>query len=183
MEHKQKKNKTGFLVAMMVLVGFPLLAMYYMNKGVRYRKNLFAQLEDYGQIANLSKDANTFQGKVVAIYFLDGSDAAREALTKMHDQFDNRQDVLFFVDGNYPIEDTAQIKTLSPSGKEDLAKALPAADSNLKGKGFLMDREGHLRKQYDLSQDADIQLFVRQLALFLPPKKTPKAELKRETEK
>jgi len=87
------------------------------------------------------------------------------------------------VGGQHSILDTAQVWDLMPSGKEILAKALNESANELDGSGFLMDRKGHLRKRYDLSNQEDIELFVRQVALLLPPKKTPKTELKREIEK
>ena len=180
---KKKKNNVGFLVAMMVLVGFPMLAMYYMNKGVNYRKNLFKQFDDYGQIEKISNNSKSLDDKVILIFLVDGSDAAKQALTKMHSQFDNRKDVIFVVGGQHSILDTAQVWDLMPSGKEILAKALNESANELDGSGFLMDRKGHLRKRYDLSNQEDIELFVRQVALLLPPKKTPKTELKREIEK
>lgn len=167
----------------MILVGFPMLAMYYMNKGVNYRKHLFDQFEDYGQIEKVSNNGKSIDDKVILTFFVDGSDAATQALTQMHSQFDNRKDVIFVVEGGHGIQDTAQVWDLMPSGKSIFAQALKVNPSELKGAGLLMDRQGHLRKRYDLSSREDIELFVRQVALLLPPKKTPKAELKREKEK
>jgi len=180
---KNKKNIVGFVVAIVVLVGFPMLAMYYMNKGVNYRKNLFDQFEDYGQIKKVSNNGKSIDNKVVLTFFLDGADGTRQALTQIHDQFDNRKDVIFVVAGKNTIQDTAQVWKLMPTGKDVFAKALQVPVNELDGSGFLMDRKGHLRKRYDLLKRGDIELFVRQIALLLPPKKTPKAELKREIEK
>ena len=180
---KNKKNNVGFLVAVMILVGFPMLAMYYMNKGVNYRKKLFNQFEDYGRIEKLSNNGKSMDDKVILTFLVDGSDDANKALTQMHSQFDNRKDVIFIVSGQHAIQDTAQVWDLMPSGKEILAQALKAPAKELGGAGFLMDRKGHLRKRYDLTKKEDLELFVRQVALLLPPKKTPKAELQREPEK
>lgn len=181
--NRNKKNNIGFLVAIMVLVGFPMIAMYYMNKGVNYRKDLFDKFEDYGQIEKVSNNGKSLDDKVILIFLLDESSATKNALTQMHSQFDNRKDVIFVVDGDHDIQDTVQVWELMPTGKDAFAKLMKVPENELKGSGLLMDRKGHLRKRYDLGNQEDIELFVRQVALLLPPKKTPKAELKREIEK
>ena len=183
MEKKRKKNNIGFLVAIMILVGFPMLAMYYMNKGVNYRKDLFNQFEDYGLVEKLSGDSLNTDGKVLLAFFVEGAEEAQKAFVSMHSQFDNRKDVLFMVEGLSRIQDTTQVFEMMPSGKAIFSKALKISPDELAGAGLLIDRKGHLRKRYDLSSRKDVELFVRQVALLLPPKKTPKAELKRETEK
>ncbi len=167
-------------MVLVVLIGFPLVAMYYMNKGVRYRKALFAQLDDLGEFR---ARPDSTEGQVLAIFFLDKESADREALTQMHHQFDNRQDVIFYVDGDYALVDSSQMLPLTDADQLAVTTALGLPYSALKGSGFLVDRKGHLRKRYDLSNKDDVQLFVRQIALFLPPKKTPKPKLQRETEK
>ncbi len=180
---KKKKNNVGFLVAILILVGFPMLAMYYMNKGVNYRKDLFNQFEDYGLAQTLSGDSINSGENVLLVFFVEGAADAQKALVSMHSQFDNRKDVIFMVEGIHGIQDTAQVLGMIPSGKRVFAKALNISPDELPGQGLLIDRQGHLRKRYDLTNRKDIELFVRQVALLLPPKKTPKAELKRETEK
>ena len=180
------KKVFGSFLAMVVLVGFPLVAFYFVNKGVRYRKDLSKSLEDYGLIEPFQKrfaagKVLSTAGNVTVLCFPTANTS--KFFTQLHDQFDNRTDVIFIVNGIDGIEDTVQVWDFPQDRQADLAEALSELKPTFSGEGYLINREGRLVKKYDLTDKDDNQLFVKHIGYFLPPKKTLKAELIRETEK
>ena len=99
-----------FVALAILLIGFPAGSWYYLQKGLDQRKAIFNELKQLGQLRpyalNLqnadSLEFTELAGKVKIVGFVEGSSPADagmqgNALQLLHDQFDNRDDVLFLL--------------------------------------------------------------------------------------
>ncbi|GEM_PF-5827170 len=161
---------TAYLIAFAILVGMPFLGLYYVHKGVRYRKDLFAQMKDYGAVAPFGLGDSTSAGRVVVVFFRQGAPVTDSIIASVHRQFDGRQDVLFFTDVPADVAmDSLQIAPLPPDRAAMLRAKVPGKD--LHAAAALIDPDGHLRRFYDLTREDEVHLLVRQTGLFLAPRK------------
>jgi len=212
----RKQNKTirliiATLILLLVLVVLPLGSWYYLNNGLNYRLTTMGELKEFGKLSGLTYP--TFAGKNVQDADLQGkvtvanvinlqdeqlSNTFGNVLEKLHDQFDERQDVLFLIHvtdtskinmevfaTRYKLDDYAQCQFI-PTDAAMLQHLQPnyyiSADS-LQTHFTLVDTKSMVRKHYDVRDEAQVKRLVEHIALLLPLRKKEEITLKRELEK
>ncbi|HMO38030.1 MAG TPA: hypothetical protein PKC76_01535 [Saprospiraceae bacterium] len=196
-----------------LLVILPLGSWYYLQTGLEYRKAAMSELQDYGKVPPLQlvrHDGDTLHqeamlGKIVLAAFLDLQAAGQtartgELLAKLHDQFDERQDVAFLIHlldatatkqgiddfaANYTLQDSLQCYFLTGDAEamRTLAREVYKIDDEKLDNYFaLADTKGMVRRQYDTRQPADMTRLVEHIALLMPKQKDRPAAGRRRTE-
>lgn len=97
-------------ILFLLLVGLPIGSWYYLRTGLEYRKEVMADLDDYGKLPTISLE--TFSGRVlnnqdvakkmIIATFLDFQNKEMTSqsgawLERLHDQFDERGDLAFLI--------------------------------------------------------------------------------------
>lgn len=198
----------------LVLLGFPAISWYYLNTGLDYHKGAMAELGDHGALPLFERTnydgtpLNTadLHGSIVIASVYDLAQTALseqfgQAFSKLHDQFDERRDVLFlsvvgadstlipaFIE-KYELADPEQcyffatpeeaMKTLAQSGFR-----MP----ELQGAGSpfiaFADTASVIRNYYDVRDADKLKRLVEHTALLLPHiKDRDELYFKREKEK
>ncbi len=191
----------------LLLVGFPAISWYYLRTGLDYRMEALGELGDLGKIPGFEltnyneKEVSKadLKGKVVVASFLslDASESTSlkgKYLEKLHDQFDERKDVVFvnyLVEGEidtttakaaafaeaYKLSDPNQCYFLegTPDQIRALATeggfALPMAEGMaLVDNPFMIlaDTSLTVRKIYDVREPSQVSRLVEHIALILP---------------
>ncbi|MFN7116680.1 MAG: TlpA family protein disulfide reductase [Saprospiraceae bacterium] len=199
------------LVLLFVLVILPLGSWYYLRNGLNYRVTTMSELNNYGKLPDFSYNTvvNTqvqtadLQGKVAVANVLDLKNEALSAtwgtmLEKLHDQFNERNDVRFLIyvtdtarttiesfTTKYKLQDYEQCYFIPADA--DVIKKLPldhhiGADSLLTHL-TLVDTKGMVRKHYNVQDQAQVKRLVEHMALLLPLQKREEISLQREPEK
>lgn len=194
----------GLLLFLVVLPGG---SWYYLKSGLDYRRAVLKDLSDYGPVPGAtfasqnSELVAALPGKVLVSAFVpDANSSAADQqgalLKKLHDQFDEREEVLFLAHladstsgfaQKYQLTDTAQCFFVLHS-REDL---LAAAEKEYKlptGADpaswiVLSDIQGNMRRQYDVSQPEEVKRLVEHIAMLMPVAKREKVMVRRDAEK
>ena len=192
----------------LLLVLFPAGSWFYLQRGLNYRLAALEELKDLGRLpADLAYvnqsgsiiDTAFLQGKVLIAGVLSGDrqqdQPIVDRLRKLHEQFDQRDDVLFL--SHLPerepaallaeaealgIRDTAQWMLLAtPEGQlESLRAAYHLQNLN---EVCLIDTTLMVRKVYRTSENADMGRLVEHIALIMPFVAERELIFKREKEK
>ncbi|MCB0627114.1 MAG: hypothetical protein KDC43_25180 [Saprospiraceae bacterium] len=192
----------------LLLVLFPAGSWFYLQRGLNYRLAALEELKDLGRLpADLAFvnqsgsiiDTAFLQGKVLIAGVLSGDrqqdQPIVDRLRKLHEQFDQRDDVLFL--SHLPerepaallaeaealgIRDTAQWMLLAtPEGQlESLRAAYHLQDPS---EVCLIDTTLMVRKVYRTSENADMGRLVEHIALIMPFVAERELIFKREKEK
>jgi len=210
------RNILQMLALLLFLVVLPLGSWIYLRNGLDYRLEALEELRDYGSIApfelpTYKQDTVApaiLQGKLVVASFLDFSDEALtrrtgEYLNKLHEQFDERPDLLFLqhvlddpggeriqaFELEHRLNDQDQCLFLvDPSGDMEARVRIayrfseaPAAP--IPAQLVLADTTLTIRHYYDLRNEAEIKRMVEHIAIILPRVEERDLVFKRETEK
>ncbi len=104
---RKQRNILNFLALLFLLIILPVAALYFLDLGVDYRKELLAELDDHGQVPEFSLVSvtgdtvteNTLKNHIVLANFMDitqeYSDLKASKLKKFNEQFGDREEVLF----------------------------------------------------------------------------------------
>ncbi|MFM9949794.1 MAG: hypothetical protein ACKV1O_17795 [Saprospiraceae bacterium] len=208
------KDKIQILALTAILIVFPAVSWYWLSMGLDYRKTAKAELKDLGPLPE--ETWRNYTGKMLSKADLEGSfviagvyDLAQPALSghfgrefsRLHDQFDDRKDVLF-------LSVVGQDSTLIPAfvkeyGLTDTTQCFffaTTADAmkNLAQTGFRMlgldgatspyiafaDTSSVIRNYYDVRENAQLKRMVQHISLLLPMSKSrDELRFKREAEK
>lgn len=199
------------LILLFLLIVLPLGSWYYLKNGLDYRMTTMSELKQFGTLPNFSYTTFSnatiatpnLQGKVAVVNVLDlqNEQLSRTLggiLERLHDQFNERQDVYFLIHvmdtskttienfaRQYQLQDDTQCYFI-PTSAANLA-VLPAnyhlsADS-LYSHFTLVDTKQMVRKHYDVQDEAQVKRLVEHLALLLPLQKREELTLQREREK
>lgn len=204
------------LALLLFLVVLPLGSWFYLRNGLDYRLQALEELGDHGVIAPFelstykrdTLDRKDLEGKLVVASFLDFSDEAMtrrtgEYLNKLHEQFDERPDVLLLqhvlnpadagsiqaFELEYRLDDPDQCFFLV--GEED-DRAAPvrdmygleaAASVPLNAQLVLADTTLTIRRYYDLRNEQEVRRMVEHIAIILPRIEERDLVFKREREK
>lgn len=216
---KQRRKVLQILALLLLLVAFPAISWYYLQIGLDYRLDTMDKLGDYGKIPafelitykldTLDRE-DTESNMIVASFFdLDNESLRRsfgENLGKLHDQFDDRNDLLFLQHLLSDVPSAEEISTfeikyeLSDEEQcyffvggqpplEQLAREgyrLPLEqDPELAENPYLVlvDTTGTIRRYYDVRKSEEVKLLVEHIALLLPRQKERDLVFKREQEK
>ncbi|GJM33183.1 MAG: hypothetical protein DHS20C18_21840 [Saprospiraceae bacterium] len=189
----------------MLLIGFPAISWYYLRTGLDYRMEALSELDDLGKIPGFEltnynqlrvSNAN-LRGKVVVANFLsvnqsESSNLKGGYLNKLHDQFDERKDVVFVnylieeeVDSSGKAAEFAQKFELTDPDQCYFLSGEPTLISQLAKEGFhlpltddmaltdnpfmiLADTSQTIRKIYDVRDAKQVARLVEHIALILP---------------
>lgn len=191
------------LALLLFLVGLPLGSWYYLREGYNFRKALFDDLRDLGQVPPIgltdSRDSlirlDEIADKVLILSELGSEDTlSMRLLHGVADQFAPSGAVVFALFGKDSLATAAlqhyfrdQTEThpdmfLFFSGGEELLQALPLPERNGRH-AALADTAHTLRRVYDLHAAGEVNRLVEQLTIVIPGKRTAKPTLKRSAEK
>lgn len=211
------KKLFQLLALLAMLVGFPLVSWYYLQTGLDYRLKKMNELENRGQLPdfqykNLSGELLNSQrlaNYLVVGHFSNGtrSDALMSAFKRLHQQFDERNEVFFLhlcsdttstmanqllqAAQNQQLQDTAQCYQvqLLPAQASLLAEAvrLPFADYGMsvdQNTLFFLADSLQVKAYYDFTKEEELKRLVEHIALNLPVQKSRQELIfKREKEK
>jgi len=211
-----RMNIVQFAGLLLLLVVLPLGSWYYLQMGLDYRLKARNELKDIAPLPRLELQnyndslvhTQRFEDQLVVGHFMNASaqDVYTETLVKLHDQFDQRQDIYFLafqadtsaaarasVAGllsQNGLKDTAQVFVLS--GTEDKLSALAGQMKlPLEERGMSLERNSLLffadsamvRNFYDMRQEAELKRLLKHLTLNLHPTEEADIIYDPETEK
>lgn len=186
-----KRSKSSIFFSLIILfiliVLFPLISVKYLNKGLDFRKEHLSTLSSLGELADFNatnRDGKTlspanYQGKVILISDELISCDITHALTleEYVGKFDN-QDVFRHVILQSDASCDSWEESYLASKSENLAVAKQfdqlVAEGNRDSDVILVDREGQIRRVYDLTKTEDIEALVTHTTILLPPLKKRK---------
>ena len=169
------------------MVVFPLISLKYLNKGLDFRKDHLATLEKLGVLSEFSAknlDGKTMTkelalGKLTIISHekLACDSEKSKTLMEFVRKFEN-QDVFRHV----IITEKSSCRTWEQSYLTDEENSGRLADQfkshidpNMESKMVMLaDRQGELRRAYDITKTEDIEALVTHTTLLLPPLKKRK---------
>ncbi|HMQ49624.1 MAG TPA: hypothetical protein PKA00_19185 [Saprospiraceae bacterium] len=199
------KKLFQLLALLAMLVGFPLISWYYLKTGLDYRMEKMGELADRGQLPDFQYEAlsgNALSSQLLANQLLvgylsngAGSDASMKAFKRLHQQFDERNEVFFLhfcsdtsLATAQQLLQSAQVNQLadtsqwfqfqlSTSEVGHLAKAvgLPYADYDMsidQNTLFFLADSLQVRAYYDFTKEEDLKRLVEHIALNLPVQKS-----------
>lgn len=208
------KDKIQILALTAILVVFPAVSWYWLSRGLDYRKTAKAELKDLGPLPDMTW--RNYNGKMLSKADLEGSfviagvyDLAQPELSgyfgrefsRLHDQFDDRKDVLFL---SVVGQDTTLIPAflkqyeLSDTTQCYFFPTMEDAMKNLAQTGFRMpelngatspyiafaDTSSVIRNYYDVRDNVQLKRMVQHISLLLPMSKSrDELRFKREAEK
>ncbi len=199
----------------LLLVIFPLGSWYYLRTGLDYRLQAMQEMKDYGKMPGFALynyndsliNAERFAEGLVVGYFFSGrhENLYAEKLAKLHEQFDERDDVFFlaFADtitaNRGRMEQFATTHTLvddeqnfyllgSPEEVGRLAEGshIPFEESgmSLSDNSLLFFADSLMvRGVYDMEEEGSMKRLVKHMTLNIPPKKDKELLFEREVEK
>lgn len=203
----------GFLLLLVIL---PLGSWYYLQTGLDYRMQAFKELKDIAPLPAFSLQnyndslvqMERFEDQLVVGHFLNEPQqtAYMETLEKLHDQFDERQDIYFLAFQSdtsaaarasmakmlkqKKLKDTAQVFVLSATEQKLTALAeqmkLPLEERGMRLEDnsllFFAD-SAMVRGFYDIRQEAGLKRLLKHLTLNLHPTEEADIIYDPETEK
>lgn len=206
------KIQIGALTVLLVV--FPGVSWYYLSMGLDYRKTAKAELKDLGQLPQFQW--RNYNGKILnnadvkgkfvvaGVYDLSKPELSERfghEFSRLHDQFDDRKDVLFlslvgrdsalipaFIE-KYALSDTTQCYFFAASKEEMKSVAqsgfkMPVWDGNGSPYIAFADTSSVIRSHYDVRDDQQLKRMVQHISLLLPMMKSrEELQFKREAEK
>ncbi|MCB0649650.1 MAG: hypothetical protein KDC85_00085 [Saprospiraceae bacterium] len=204
---RKQKNILNFLSLFFLLIVLPVAALYFLEEGVDYRKELMAELKDLGetpQFEGLNYKGDTIDNSrlkhnLVVVNFMEPNQQGKngekgEILKKLLTQFEDRQDVLLlnFIPQNendsiqhYGLTDYIQSFELSDVNRCFFVQEKEGELEKLASEGFhfpfepgdnvrennlvaFCDTAQTIRRYYNILDEAESQLLVRHIIMFLP---------------
>ena len=195
----------------LILVGLPAGSWYYLQKGLDYRLAVKNELKELGTLSPMAFDLlsgqelefKRIENKVVVVgFFLDPnhSDSPQNAafLSQLHQQFNQRDDVLFLVYGDSgKVEDFRPLMENSglDSDPEQIFQLAGGTDPGLLKQQYhvgtgelqntfvLIDPENQVRRTYDVRQTKELKLLVEHITYLFPQQAEKDLIFKRDSEK
>lgn len=206
-----KPRKNYWIATLLILVIFvlPLGSYWYLHSGLEYQKEALSELDslgmlpafDYRDQAGSRVDTSHTQNRVMLASFFDLHNEQTEArihnMKAIHNQFDNRKDVLFvsFYTGSQEenpealaerlgIRDVDQWKLIHLP-QEEYARMLQtfALTEETRQSISLVDIRGVIRRAYAVDENRSMGRLIEHTAMLIPARESRKAELRREKEK
>jgi len=209
-QQKSKYSKPSFLISvailLLLLVGLPIGSWFYLQSGLEYRQELLGQLKGHGAISGMSLQTHTgepftnqvIDSRIVVASVLDFSNeslktAFGNSLMKLHDQFDERNEVAFLMhiaDSTttdetvqafaeaYALTDARQCYFLRGAEGEYTAKELynmPEEAVESLAYYALADTSNTVRRFYDVREEEEVKRLVEHIAIILPQRNNRRA--------
>ena len=199
------------------IIGFPMVSWYYLNEGYKYRISVIAELDQnlgkvptfnlvnqYGKTVNQEDlPNNAVITNFVDLDAIDKSKAYMDILYKIQDQFDKKDDILFytFIKGasladvqNYTkslnIKEEKQWNFLTGDGEqmEQFINAFPFPEGVQKSYTgnstvAIADTSAVIRFFYDMNDTKNAGKLIEHIANLMPQAPPEEARMKRELEK
>lgn len=176
-----------------ILIILPAGSWYYLTQGYNYRKDLLDDLkEEFGEVKPYtlqtadgeSYGTEDFAGNTAVVNFIGSRDLQREFvwtnLTKLHEQFDDRNDILFITHvagdplANLP-KDTAQWKIitgteaqLSKIAAENYNLKFPAEQNILDNSQIILLDSSRIRNYYDANDPMQMGRLLEHITIVMP---------------
>lgn len=211
-------NRIFRIIAISVfLIGFPLVSWYYLNEGYKYRISIIKELDqNLGTIpafqlvnqngATISQENlpdNAVITNFIDLATIDQSKTYMDILYKIQDQFDKKDDILFytFIKGtsleavqNYTkslnIKEEKQWNFLTGDDEqmEQFIATFPFPEGIQKSYAgnstvAIADTSSVIRYFYDLNNTKDAGKLIEHIANLMPQAPPEEARMKRELEK
>jgi len=199
------------------LVGFPMVSWYYLNEGYKYRISVIKELDqNLGTVpgfqlvnqngATVSQEDlpdNAVITNFVDLSNIDKSKAYMDILYKIQDQFDKKDDILFytFIKGasleavqaytkSLNIKEEKQWNFLTGDGEqmEQFINAFPFPEGVQKSYAgnstvAIADTSSVIRYFYDMNDTKNAGKLIEHIANLMPQAPPEEARMKRELEK
>ena len=213
----KKKNPWQAILLIGLLGILPVGSWIYMKKGFNYQKAAMAELKNYGELTPfLAKDIfnrnfgtdNVKENLVLLNYYNDSPAAMQrmDLVEKLHEQFDDRQGVLFVnigmsasqeLEEKYRLLDSNQVYLIPSEDRapfflgRDVMMPLNAKAEQVDSLHFqpidavslpdfnyfvLIDPKGTIRNYYPADNPRRIKRLVEHIALTMPREKKAKTE-------
>lgn len=212
--NKGKRNWVQIGGLLLLLVVFPLVSWYYLQTGLNYRLEARAEQQAIANVPN--QNFFNYNGEEVALdrfkdyllighfYSEDNKDKYLPLLTKLYNQFDEREDVYFVtfsadtsmnavVNAKQMLSDSMlideeQVFFLSSTEVKALSSTLklPFEERNMSlvDNSLLFFADSAVVKGfYDMKQEDDVKRLVKHITLNLHPLEEKDIIFERETEK
>lgn len=178
----------------LLLVVFPLGSFLYLKAGIDYRIESLSELEPLGSAESFGLQKSSQEVPIVyALYMTPASaaDSVATTIRNIHEAFTHEPAVKFVGLGKSSfsiIDDAPQSEQieLKPSYKEAFQKLTASSphceNVPLEHQGILVDREGMVRRCYDLHSGPDATRMVEHLTILVPPAPIQDMILEREKE-
>ena len=205
------------LMITLFIVGFPAVSWYYLNEGYKYRMSVIAELDqDLGNVPNfqmvnqkgeqISQSAmpdNAIITNFVDLAAIDQSEDYMKVLYKIQDQFDKKDDILFYTytkassveklqayTNNLNIKEEKQwhFLTAADSTMEQFIQAFPfpaGTQKSYTGNPIvaIADTSAVIRYFYDMNNPKNASKLIEHIANLMPQAPPEEARMKRELEK
>ncbi len=184
----------SMLLLGILLVVFPLGSFLYLKAGINYRIESLNELEPLGSAEAFGLTKSTEEKPAVyLLYTTPGalSDSVAITVKKVHEAFNHEPAVNFVGIGKSPfllIEDLLQSDQIERTSEVVKAFQDLTSDSQfcknvpLEHQGLLVDREGMVRRCYDLHNGPDVTRMVEHLTILVPPAPIEDVILERQKE-
>jgi hypothetical protein len=181
-----------------MLVILPLISWYYLNRGLDYQIEARSELKDLGKwsfINSVDIFGNNIDTAEISKKMIIGAlyDAQNfDTFKKLYEQFDERDDLLFFIFCNDSTESSYINEFLLEYGNNDVEQIkffklndFIVGDQFLSSSKnyFLADIQGIVRKFNDVGDVQQVKRLIEHTAILLPKKKDRELVFKRELEK
>ena len=204
-----KPLQMAFLLLMLVVL--PAGSWFYLRGGYEHRKAALQELQELGSVGDFSLvDQNglifatqDLKKRVTVAGFLPAGTekhaAWMDGLVRLHEQFDDRDDVCFLIFADtalvpdpqafaqsYDLADSLQWIVVSGNGAylHDLATSSFHLPEEAVGQQLaLIDTSGTVRSHYDAYENRELGRLVEHITIVLPRLPDPDIVFKREKEK
>ena len=191
-----KRSPVWFSMVLLglLLVVLPLGSFLYLKAGVNYRLTSLSELEPLGTSEAFGLTASTEKSPVVYLLYPTPAslkDSVAITVEKVHEAFTHEPAVVFVGIGKSSfqiIKDVPQSRQIPRT--EDNVHAFKALTKKssfcdnvpFEHQGILVDREGMVRRCYDLHSGPDVTRMVEHLTILVPPAPIEDMILEREKE-
>jgi hypothetical protein len=176
-----REFRTILVVALLIL--FPAVSWYYLEKGKDWRMAGVAEIADKTQLSPdtlYTADGDTLSEEQIFGYYIIATDqrkpVSEEVMNALHEQFGEREDLLLLSLSRNASPPEGWIG-INCQGKDCgwLREYLVAQENCA-----LIDDSLRLRRTYDLSSEDQRKKLVEHTAILVPLKKRERLELKRD---
>ncbi len=205
------------LTISLFIIGFPLGSWYYLNKGYDYRMAIIAELDQQlgtapdfqliNQRGEMISQENMPKNAVITNFVdlaeIDKSKAYMDLLYKIQDQFDKKDDILFYTyikaaspeavknycdDLNIKVDKQWHFLTGASAEMDQFIQAFPfPAGTNKTYAGnpviAIADTSSVIRYFYDMNEPKNSSKLIEHIANLMPQAAPEEARMKRELEK
>jgi hypothetical protein len=192
MSNKRKKIRIaiGLTIVFVILIGFPLVSVYYLDSGIDYRKEQLAKLNKLGQIGDFMAfdiDKNQYSLKDTRDHILLIVSAKQACnrnnnltLLELYEKLKDQKGFLMLIiddqvhqcDRYMDDFEGAVVVPQEPENKQLIGKFnrhIPEAAAGFSA--MLVDREQEVRNSYDLSDVTILEELITHITILLPPSK------------